>query len=514
MSQLPSRGIFISYRREDTGPYARLLKDHLAERLPGPSVFIDLDEIEVGLDFAEVIKTALDSSAVMIALIGPRWLTITDEDGRRRLDDPDDYVRFEIRTGLQRCVRLIPVLVDGAKPLRQHDLPDDIQKLARLNALKMSYDHFEYDENRLTTTVHKVLESGTGNLDMPFHEVGYAAGTSNENYTGVGESAGVSIRSGASGLLPHGGTSHRLLTRAETVAASGVTFKKTPVTAASSAATVSAAGSGIVCDSSGSGFDPTRPSAARVYDYFLGGKNHFAADREMAEKVLAEGPVARTAARENRAFLGRAVRYLAAEAGVRQFLDIGTGLPTSNNVHDVVQAVDPSTRVVYADNDPLVLAHARALLTSSPEGRTAYIQADLRDPEAILAAPAAREVLDFSQPVALILVAVLHFVPDEFKPAATIATLLDALPPGSYLAASHAMGEHIPAEAATATRTYRASGVPLQLRDFGEFAALAFSGLELVPPGVVLVSEWRPEGSAPRPMPSEVNSYGGVARKP
>jgi hypothetical protein len=174
VSALPPQGIFISYRREDAGPYARLLKDHLAERLKNHSVFIDLDEIEVGLDFAEVIKTALDSSAVMIALIGPKWLGISDEDGCRRLDDPDDYVRFEIRTGLQHCIRLIPVLVDGAKPLHQHDLPADIQKLARLNALKMSYDHFEYDENRLTTTIRKVLEPGTGNLHTPFHGAGYA----------------------------------------------------------------------------------------------------------------------------------------------------------------------------------------------------------------------------------------------------------------------------------------------------------------------------------------------------
>jgi S-adenosyl methyltransferase len=188
-----------------------------------------------------------------------------------------------------------------------------------------------------------------------------------------------------------------------------------------------------------------------MYDYFLGGKNHFAADRETAETVLATAPTTRITARENRAFLGRAVRYLVAEAGIRQFLDIGTGLPTASNVHDVAQAVQPSARVVYADNDPLVLAHARALLTSSPEGRTAYIQADLRDPEVILSSPTVREVLDFSQPIALMIVAVLHFVHDEFKPATAIATLLDALPSGSYLAASHVTGEHLPAQATAQT---------------------------------------------------------------
>jgi hypothetical protein len=169
--------------------------------------------------------------------------------------------------------------------------------------------------------------------------------------------------------------------------------------------------------------------------------------------------------------------------------------------------------VVYADNDPLVLAHARALLTSSAAGRTAYIQADLRDPAAILASPAVREVLDLRQPVALITVAVLHFILDEFKPAALLGELLDALPSGSYLAASHVTGEHLPAAAAATTRTYRASGVPLQVRDSDEFARLAFDGLDLVPPGVVLVSEWRPEDAGPRPAPSEVNCYGGVARK-
>ena len=260
--------------------------------------------------------------------------------------------------------------------------------------------------------------------------------------------------------------------------------------------------------------DTSKPHPARMYDYYLGGKNHFAADRATAEKGLAAWPAGRVAARENRAFLGRAVRFLAAEAGIRQFLDIGTGLPTTNSVHEVAQAVAPSSRVVYADNDPLVLAHARALLTSSPEGRTAYIHADLRDPQSILSDPAAREVLDFSQPIALMLVAVLHFVPDEFKPAQVMAALIDALPSGSYLVASHITEEHDPVGPAAGARAYRAAGLPAQLRDSGQFAQLAFSGLDLVPPGVVLVSEWRPEGDRPRPTPAEVSWYGGVARIP
>jgi hypothetical protein len=260
--------------------------------------------------------------------------------------------------------------------------------------------------------------------------------------------------------------------------------------------------------------DTSKPHPARMYDYFIGGKNHFAADRETAAKVLQDSSSIRTAARENRAFLGRAVRYLAAEAGIRQFLDIGTGLPTTNSVHEVAQAIAPSSRVVYTDNDPMVLAHARALLMSAPEGRTAYIQADLRDPSAILADPVTRDVLDFSQPIALMLVAVLHFIPDEDKPEEIIATLVDAMPPGSYLAASHGTGEHIPAvSAADGQRTYRDAGISLALRDSDEFARLAFSGLELVPPGVVLVSEWRPKSTGLRPLPSEVNCYAGVARK-
>lgn len=259
--------------------------------------------------------------------------------------------------------------------------------------------------------------------------------------------------------------------------------------------------------------DTSRPHTARMYDYFLGGKNHFAADRELADTVLVSTPSARVAARENRAFLGRAVRFLTAEAGIRQFLDIGTGLPTTNNVHEVAQEIAPESRVVYADNDPLVLAHARALLTSSPEGRTSYIQADLRKPETILDSPVVRETLDFSQPVALMLVAILHFLPDRDRPEAAIAKLLDALPPGSYLVASHTTAEHDPEQWAPLQRAYESGGIPGQFRDSGEFARLAFSGLDLVPPGVVLVSEWRPDDVGPRPTPAEVSVYGGAARK-
>ena len=181
------------------------------------------------------------------------------------------------------------------------------------------------------------------------------------------------------------------------------------------------------------GIDTTKPHPARMYDYFLGGKNNFAVDRETAEKALKSWGTARTAARENRAFLGRAVRYLVAEVGIRQFLDIGTGLPSANNVHEVAQNVASSCRVVYVDNDPIVLAHARALLTSAPEGKTAYIHADFREPERVLADPATRQTLDFTKPIALMLVAILHFVPDEAEPRRVIQTLLDALPSGSYL---------------------------------------------------------------------------------
>ncbi len=212
-------------------------------------------------------------------------------------------------------------------------------------------------------------------------------------------------------------------------------------------------------------------------------------------------PTGRTAARENRAFLGRAVRYLAAEQGIRQFLDIGTGLPTTNNVHEVAQEVAPESRVVYADNDPLVLAHARALLTSSPGGpHRATSRLTCATPEAILASPVVREVLDFSQPIALMLVAVLHFIQDEDKPGGDRRGAARRPAAGQLprRLARH-RGARPDRRPAVGQRAYRASRMRAQLRDSDKFARLAFSGLELVPPGVVLVSEWRPDGDAASP---------------
>jgi SAM-dependent methyltransferase len=260
--------------------------------------------------------------------------------------------------------------------------------------------------------------------------------------------------------------------------------------------------------------DTSKPHSARMYDFYLGGKDHFAADRETALRAMHSWGAVRTAVRENRAFLGRGVRYLVREAGIRQFLDIGTGLPSANNVHEVAQGVAPECRIVYVDNDPIVLMHARSLLTSSPSGRTAYIEADLRDPAAILASPEVRDTLDLNQPVGLMLVAILHFVTDEDSPAALVATLLDALAPGSYLVASHVTPEHDPEGVGGLERAYRQGGIPAQARTADEFAEMAFRGLAMVDPGLVLVSEWRPEETGPRPLASEVNWYGGIARKP
>lgn len=260
--------------------------------------------------------------------------------------------------------------------------------------------------------------------------------------------------------------------------------------------------------------DISRPHSARMYDYYLGGNDHFAVDRETAEIAARGWPTVCVAVRENRKFLARAVNCLAGQEGIRQFLDIGSGLPSASNVHEVAQRIAPDARVVYVDNDPLVLAHARALLTSSPAGQTAYIDADLREPEKILAHPVVRQTLDLGQPVALMLVAILHFIADEEDPANIVASLFDALPPGSYLVASHVTPEHDPEGVHGLERTYRAGGVTAQARTASEFGRLFFSGLEFMPPGLVLVSDWRPDTDGPRPAPEEVSWYGAVARKP
>jgi hypothetical protein len=262
--------------------------------------------------------------------------------------------------------------------------------------------------------------------------------------------------------------------------------------------------------------DISRSHPARTWDYYLGGKDNFAADRAVADKVIAAWPGMRVSARESRKFIGRAVQYLAGEAGIDQFLDIGSGLPTASNVHEVAQAINPAARVVYVDNDPLVLVHARALLASSPEGKCAYIQADLRDPEAILSAPATQATLDFTRPIALILVAVVHFLLAEDEPAWIIKTLVDALPSGSYVVASHGSTEYgTQEEADVVIRLIQASGVRIATRDSTDFGNLVFDGLSLVAPGVVLLPEWRPNpNGGPRPGAREVGTNAGVARKP
>jgi len=267
-------------------------------------------------------------------------------------------------------------------------------------------------------------------------------------------------------------------------------------------------------DAAGTGIDTTVPHSARIWNYWLGGKDNYAVDRAAGDQFSAIYPGIVDIARADRAFLGRVVRFLAGEAGVRQFLDVGTGLPTADNTHEVAQSVAPESRVVYVDNDPIVLTHAKALLTGTAQGRTAFIHADLREPEKILAHPTTREVLDFDQPLALLLVAVLHFVPDSENPATIVRTLVDALPSGSYVVSSHVTPEHDPESVHGLEESYCTAGVPAQARPMEDFVQLVFDGLELVDPGVEVVSEWRPDSSGPRPTAVEVSNYGGVARKP
>jgi len=257
-------------------------------------------------------------------------------------------------------------------------------------------------------------------------------------------------------------------------------------------------------------FDTSVPHIARVYDYWLGGKDNFAADRELGERTLQAYPNLVFSVRANRAFLTRTVRFLAAEAGIRQFLDIGTGIPTNNNTHEVAQRVAPEARIVYVDNDPIVLSHARALLTSKPEGACAYIDADLRDPDKILASAA--DTLDFSQPVAVMLVAVMHFISDDAEASAIVNRLMGACVPGSFVTISHAASD-IDAEQQTemVRRLNQSVAEKATLRDRAGVTRL-FDGLELVEPGVVRVTGWRPDSQLEAASPTGL--WGGLARKP
>jgi SAM-dependent methyltransferase len=256
-------------------------------------------------------------------------------------------------------------------------------------------------------------------------------------------------------------------------------------------------------------FDTSAPHFARVYDYWLGGKDNFAADRAAGDQAIGAFPDVAVSARANRAFLARAVRFLAGEAKIRQFLDIGTGIPTGNNTHEVAQFVAPESRVVYVDNDPFVLSHARALLASRPEGVTEYIEADLRDPQRIV--DIAARLLDFEHPIAVMLMTILQHIDDEDDPAKIVATLMAAVPPGSYLAISHP-AKDIDAEsmAKMAERLNRILPESITLRAKTEVATF-FDGLELVQPGMVQASRWRPVNETEATGPAAI--WAGVARK-
>ncbi|MEU0807904.1 SAM-dependent methyltransferase [Streptomyces sp. NPDC005970] len=258
--------------------------------------------------------------------------------------------------------------------------------------------------------------------------------------------------------------------------------------------------------------DTTKPHSARMYDYYLGGKDHYQVDEEAAAHVMAVFPGVKTCARENRSFMHRATRWLAGEAGIRQFLDIGTGIPTAPNLHQVAQSVAPDARVVYADNDPIVLAYAQALLNGTPEGRTTYIQADVREPERILGAAELHETLDLSKPVALSMNALFHFIPDDDKPYDIVRQLVDPLPSGSYLILTHCTPDFAPETWERVIDVYRQGGIPAQVRSRNEVEVF-FEGLELIEPGVAEPHLWRPDGE--RALDSaDVSFWVGVARKP
>jgi hypothetical protein len=258
-------------------------------------------------------------------------------------------------------------------------------------------------------------------------------------------------------------------------------------------------------------FDTTKPNVARIYDYYLGGKDNFEADRVAAEQVLAQMPGQRRSALENRRFLRRAVRFLAGEAGIDQFLDIGVGLPTQGAVHEVAHEINPKSRVAYVDYDPVVVSHGRALL-ATPD-RSVVVQEDIRQPGELLANPVIREHLDFSRPVAIMVLAILHFVPDKDDPGAITACLRESLAPGSYLVLTHVCQELLPDKAAArrAKDVYEQAGQPISARGTEQIRGF-FGDFELVEPGLLPKHAWRPVAGAVPADPSDI-SLGGVARK-
>ncbi|SDH03018.1 S-adenosyl methyltransferase [Sinosporangium album] len=258
--------------------------------------------------------------------------------------------------------------------------------------------------------------------------------------------------------------------------------------------------------------NPEIAHSARVWNYWLGGKDHYPSDREVGDHVSSLHPNIAHVARADRAFLGRVVHYLAADIGIRQFLDIGTGLPTVDNTHEIAQRVSPDSRVVYVDNDPLVLVHARALLTSTPEGATDYIEADLHDPKAILTA--AEATLDFDKPVGIMLLGILNFILDDGEAAAVVRQLLDRVPSGSYVAVTHPTFE-IGGEAnIEGMRFWNENATPkIRARGSAEIARF-FDGLELLEPGVVSCAHWRPDLPDIADQPPAVPQYGAVGLKP
>jgi hypothetical protein len=261
--------------------------------------------------------------------------------------------------------------------------------------------------------------------------------------------------------------------------------------------------------------DTTVAHQARIYDYLLGGKDNFAADREAAARSMEVFPGFRVWARNNRAFLSRAVRYLVTEAGIRQFLDIGTGLPTADNTHEVAQRIEPSARICYVDNDPAVLAHARALLTSDPAGKTDYVHADLRDVDRVLRAAAG--TLDFGQPIAVTLLAILHAIQDDDDPWGIVGRVMAAVPPGSFLVITHPASDMRSAafDVTELTKRLNERLGPVQMRARPrEDVARFFTGLELVPPGIVPTPQWRPDPEQDLPEDNTNSAYAAVARKP